>query len=99
MTGYCLYQCVVCAELILTRDKVFRHCNKLTQWINGIEGKGLDMKSEIVEIQVRGSVKMSRENLERILITYQDEYMGLLYSLHMGYVDSTGLEFDLPDGM
>lgn len=90
-----MYQCVVCGENLLTEDTTLFHCDKLTQWVNGLDGKGIDMSSPKVKINVSGYITMSQENLERIL-SYEENYQhtALVYSLHMGYVDSSNLVFD-----
>jgi hypothetical protein len=70
----------------------------LTQWVRGIDGKGINMNSPMVKIKVEGFIEMSEENL-KIILGYGPEsiHTGLVYSIHMGYVDSKGLEFDIPD--
>lgn len=90
-----MYQCVVCGENILTEDQTLFHCDRLTQWVCGLDGRGMDMNSIMVKIKVSGYVKMSQENLERIL-SYDEsqQHTMLVYSLHMGYVDSSNLVFD-----
>lgn len=92
-----LWQCIECGEFIYSGDITLWHCGRLTQWIAGVEGRGLDMNSPVVKIQVSGYVTMTKENLERSLAGGKDEHMGLVYALHMGYVDVSKLEFELPD--
>lgn len=91
-----MYQCVVCNEYMYTEDVLLKHCGKLTQWIKGIEGKGVNMSSPMVKIHVSGYVEMSQENLDTIL-KYDDPHIGLVYSLHMGFVSTGKLEFSVPD--
>ena len=56
------------------------------------------MPDKRVKIKVSGYIEMSQENLERILESYEtDLHMGLVYSIHMGYTDSSNLEFDIPE--
>jgi len=88
-----MYQCVVCREHIYTEETFLKHCGRLTQWVAGIEGKGVNMNSPIVKIKVSGYIEMSQENLDRIM-THTDQHTGLVYSIHMGYVDASGLEFE-----
>lgn len=76
-----------------TEDTMLRHCGKLTQWIAGIEGKGVNMNSPIVKIKVSGWIEMSQENLDTLL-THDDQHTSLVYSIHMGYVDATNLDFE-----
>lgn len=88
-----MYQCVKCRKTFLTEDNTFRHCGMLTSWVNGVEGKGVNVNSPIVKIKVSGYVTMTRENLNNIL-AYDDPHTGLVYSLHMGYVNADNMEFD-----
>lgn len=93
-----MYQCVVCRKTVLTSDTVFRHCGKLTQWVSGIEGKGIDMKSPNVTIKVSGHITMSQESFETLQKAWlEDLHMGLVYSIHVGFTDASGLVFELPD--
>jgi hypothetical protein len=93
-----IYQCVVCRAVIYTDNGYERHCGKLTKLVEGIEGKGVNMDSPRVTIRVNGYIEMSRENLDRVLASYESNpHMGLVYSIHMGYTDASGLEFDLPE--
>lgn len=90
-----MYQCVVCGNNTLTNDQTLFCCDRLTQWVCGLDGRGMDMKSPMVKIHVSGYVTMSKENLERILSYDKDHvHTALVYSLHMGYVDSSNLVFD-----
>lgn len=50
-------------------------------------------KDDRVKVNVGGYVIMSRENLDRIL-AYDDPHLGLVYSLHMGYTDTSNLVFE-----
>jgi hypothetical protein len=43
-----------------------------------------------------GYIEMSQKDLDTIL-SYNDPYTGLVYSISMGYVEANNLEFDLPD--
>lgn len=88
-----MYQCIVCREVVYTEDTVLKHCGRLRQWVRGIEGKGVDMKSPTVKIKVSGYIEMSQENLDTLL-AYDDPHMGLVYSFHMGYVNTSNLAFE-----
>ena len=88
-----MWQCVVCQEYMYSEDITLEHCDRLVQWINGIEGKGIDMNSPLVKIHVTGYIEMSQENLDTIL-THEDPHTSLIYSLHMGYVNAKELTFD-----
>lgn len=92
-----MYQCVVCDKNILTEDTTLFHCGKLTQWVNGNDGRGIDMDSPMIKVHISGYVEISQENLERIL-SYDDPHTGLVYSLHMGYVKTDNLEFTPEEG-
>lgn len=91
-----LWQCVVCGGCVYSEDVTERHCGKLTQWVSGIDGRGVDMSSPKIKITVSGCVEMSLEDLQRIL-GYPDIQQGLICSLHMGYCNSDNLDFTLPD--
>lgn len=91
-----LWQCVVCGECIHSENVAERHCGRLAQWVSGVEGKGVNMESPKVQIQVSGHIEMSVEDLERIL-GYPDVQKGLVYSIHMGFCNSENLDFTLPD--
>jgi hypothetical protein len=82
----------MCKKYIYTEDTTLRHCGKLTQWILGIPGRGLNMDSPKVKIKVSGYIEMSEENLDNIL-AYDDPHQGLVYSIHMGYCDASNLQF------
>ena len=88
-----LWQCIKCREYIYSEDVLLKHCDKLAQWVQGIEGKGIDMNSPRVRIKVSGYIEMSQESLNTIL---ESDYphTGLVYSVHMGYTDTQGLEFE-----
>lgn len=88
-----LWQCVVCQEYMYSEETFLKHCGRLTQWVNGIEWKGVDMSSPMVKIKVSGWIEMSKENLD-LLLTHADPHTGLVYSIHMGYCDASNLEFD-----
>ena len=89
-----MYKCVgECKRYIYTEDTFLRCCNKLTSWVAGIEGVGIDMGEKTVKIKVSGFVLISEGNLERLL-AYSDQHMGILYALHMSYCDASGLEFE-----
>ena len=88
-----MWQCVVCREYMYSEDVHLRHCGKMVQWINGIEGKGIKMDSPMVKIHVTGYIEMSQENLDTIL-THEDPHTSLIYSMHMGYVNAKELTFD-----
>lgn len=79
-----------------TENTLLKHCGKLTQWVRGIEGKGVDMNSPMVKIKVSGYIEMSKENLN-IILGYEDAHTGMVYSIHMGYVKAENLEFDIPE--
>jgi len=89
-----MYQCVVCRENIYTEDMMLRHCGRLTQWVAGLEGKGIDMKSPMIKIQVSGEIEMSQEALNGLL-AQNDPHKAIVDALHMGYIKSSGLEFEL----
>lgn len=89
-----LWQCVTCREYIYSEDRLLRHCGKLVQWVQGIEGKGVDMDSPKVRIKVSGYIEMSQESLDLIL-GYNDPHRGLVYGIHMGYTEAKHLEFEL----
>lgn len=90
-----MWECVVCHKHILSEEIFLKHCGKMVMWENGIEGKGIDMESKIVKVQVSGWIELSQENLERLL-AYENQHMGIVYALHMGYVDTEHLEFEIP---
>lgn len=79
-----------------TENMLQRHCGKLTQWVAGIEGKGIDMAKPKVRVQVSGYIEIVRESFDRIM-GYEDPHAGLVYAIHMGYTDASNLEFTLPD--
>lgn len=70
-----------------------RHCGKLTSWIKGIPGKGLDMASPKVKIKVSGYIEMTQENLDTLL-SHKDPHRGIVFSIPMAYVNTEGLEFE-----
>ena len=88
-----MWQCVICQEYIYSEDILLKHCNRLVQWINGIEGKGIDMNSPIVKIHVTGYIEISQENLD-VILAHDDPHTSLIYSIHMGYVNAKELTFD-----
>jgi len=88
-----MYQCIVCRENFYTENTIMKHCGKLTQWINGIDGKGVDMESPKVKIKVSGYVIMTKENLDN-LMNYGNPHQAITYALHMGYVDIANLEYE-----
>lgn len=88
-----MWQCVKCREYFYSEDSTTKHCGKLAMWVNGIEGKGIDMNSPMVKVKVSGYIEMSQENWNKLL-TYADPHLGVVYSLHMGYVNTEGLEFE-----
>ena len=89
-----MWQCVMCQEYMYSEDILLKHCNRLVQWINGIEGKGIDMNSPIVKIHVTGYIEISQENLD-VILAHDDPHTSLIYSIHMGYVNAKELTFDL----
>mgnify|MGYP003393501756 CR=1 FL=1 len=91
-----LYQCISCKKNVYTEDTTLVHCEKLTQHIRGIEGKGIDMVSPMVKVAVSGYVKMSQESLDKLL-AQADPHTALTYSLHMGHVDSGELSYELEE--
>jgi hypothetical protein len=91
-----LWQCVKCREYLFSENVIERHCGKLVQHIQGIEGKGIDMNSPIVRVKVSGYISMTEETLEDYL-TRNDPHMSLVYALHMGFVDTSKLTFEIPD--
>jgi hypothetical protein len=52
------------------------------------------VSSEKVKIKVSGYIEMSRENLDTIL-GYPDPHIGLVFCLHMGFVNSDNLDFEV----
>jgi hypothetical protein len=88
-----LWQCVECKEHIYSEDVLLRHCHKLVQWVQGIEGKGINMASPKVKVKVSGYIEMSQESLDTIL-GYNDPHTGLVYAIHMGYTVASNLEFE-----
>lgn len=54
------------------------------------------MKEEKVRIKVSGYIEMSKENLDTIM-KYPDPHIGMIFCLHMGFVDSDNLDFEIPD--
>lgn len=70
-----------------------KHCNRLTQWVKGIEGKGINMASPMVKVKVSGYIEMSQESLD-VILGHNDPHTGLVYSIHMGYVQAGNLEFE-----
>jgi hypothetical protein len=88
-----LWQCIECKEYIYSEDVLLKHCHRLVQWIKGIEGKGINMASPKVRIKVSGHIEMSQESLNTIM-EYNDPHTGLVYAIHMGYVDASNLEFE-----
>jgi hypothetical protein len=87
-----LYQCVICGEKIYTENTILIHCEKFTQWLEGIEGKGIDMDSPKIKIKVSGYIEMSQKNFA-LLLSHNDPHKSLVYSLPMGYVSTEFLEF------
>lgn len=90
-----LWQCIKCKEFLKSEDTTLKHCGKLVQWAGGIDGKGIgeiDMNNPMVKINVSGYIEMNQENFDTIM-THDDPYMSLIYSVHMGYCDSSHLEF------
>lgn len=51
------------------------------------------MSNEKVKVKVSGYIELSQENLD-ILLSHNDPHMSIVYSMHMGYVDASNLEFD-----
>lgn len=91
-----MYQCVICKKNMYTSNTVLKHCGKLTQWISGTIGKGVDRDSPRVRIEVTGFVEIPRENLD-VVLRLDDPHRGLVDCLHFGYVKSKGLEFEIPE--
>lgn len=93
-----MYQCLVCKENFYTEDTIMKHCGKLTQWVAGLDGKGVDMTSPKVKVKVSGHIEMSQEELDRLLEAYKhDAHMGLVHSIPMGYVNASSLEFEVEE--
>ena len=88
-----MWQCIVCQEYMYSEEVYLKHCGRMVQWVNGIEGKGVDMSSPLVKIHVSGYIEMSQENIDTIL-THDDPHTSLIYSVHMGYVNAKELIFD-----
>lgn len=91
-----LWQCVKCKEYIYSENVLLIHCEKLTQWVEGIEGKGINMGSIKVKIKVSGYIEMSQENFNRILEVYNyDSHIGMVNAIPMGYVNASNLDFEV----
>jgi len=88
-----LWQCVKCEETLYSSNRGMLHCNKLVQWLSGIEGKGVNMSEKKVKVKVSGYIEIQRESLETIM-KYDDPHMGLVYAIHMGYTNASNLVFD-----
>lgn len=91
-----MYQCVVCKKNMYTKDQTLKHCGTLTQWVSGIDGKGVDMNSPRVRIEVTGYIEIPRENLD-VLMKFENPHRGLVESLPLGYVKIKGLDFHIPE--
>lgn len=89
-----LYECIVCEKRMYTTSMIERHCDRLTQWIDGIEGKGIDMEETRYRVKVEGYMVLRESDLNRALES-DDPHMALVYALPMGYCDASGLEFDV----
>ena len=88
-----MYQCPVCRHTALTNSARFQHCGIVLEW----KGEKI-MLGKMVRIKVSGYVEMREGNLDDILKSYEkNPHTGLLYSLHMGYCNAEGFEFDIPD--
>ena len=87
-----LYECVTCKKRMYTTNTLTKHCDRLTQWVAGIEGKGVNMSERKVKIFVSGYVEMRESDFDRVM-AYEDQHMGLLYAIPMGYCDASKLEF------
>ena len=87
-----VYQCIICGKKMYTRSTTLKHCGRLTQWVEGIEGKGVNMESRKVKVLVSGYIEVREEELDKIL-AYDDPHRGLVFSIPMGYVDASNLEF------
>jgi hypothetical protein len=75
-----MYQCVVCKKNFYTSNKILKHCGTLTQWVSGIEGKGIDMNSPRVRIEVSGYIEIPQENLD-VLMRFKDPHRGIVESI------------------
>lgn len=91
-----LYRCIVCGKSVYTENTILKHCNKLTEWILGIEGKGVNMESRKVKLFISGHVIMTEENLNNLL-AYGDSTQAILYALHMPYVDTENLVLEVEE--
>lgn len=91
-----MYQCIKCDKNMYTTDQTLRHCGRLTQWISGVDGKGIDMKSPRVRIEVSGYIEIPKENLD-VLMRFEDPHRGIIESIPLGYVKSKSLEFKVPE--
>ena len=49
-----------------------------------------------VKIKVSGYIEMGEKDIETIQ-GYEDPHTGLVYSIHMGYVDASNLEFEVEE--
>lgn len=91
-----MYQCLVCKENFYTENTIMTHCGKLTQWVAGLDGKGIDMGSPKVKVKVSGYIEISQESLDTIL-GYDNPHTGLVYAIHIGYTDASNLDFELEE--
>lgn len=91
-----IYQCVVCRKNFYTSNKILKHCGTLTQWISGIEGRGINRDSPRVRIEVKGFIEIPKENLD-IVLGMEDPHRGLVDCLHFAYVKVKELEFEIPE--
>lgn len=89
-----MFQCSRCRRTVVTHNTVLKCCEGIIK----LEGIGDNMKEKKVRIKVSGYIEMSQESYNRIKNGYgEDLHMGLVYSMHMGYTDTKGLEFITPD--
>ncbi len=88
-----MFQCVQCKKWFYSFNMNARHCGVLSQWISGVEGKGINVNSPKIKIQLGGYIEMSEENLQAIL-SYDDPHQGLIWAIHMGYCDSGNVTFN-----
>lgn len=91
-----MYQCIVCKKNMYTHNQTLLHCGRLTQWVSGIDGKGINMKSPKIRIEVTGFIEIPRENLD-VVMRFKDPHRGLVESLPLGYVKTKGLDFHIPE--
>lgn len=91
-----MFQCQKCKRTAITRIPMLICCGVSRKWSD--YERGNSVKEKKVRIEVSGYIEMSEEAYNRVKEAYSENlHMGLVYSIHMGYTDTRGLEFDTPD--